>query len=365
MNNTNKVRQQEFIGKSGFYVEDKENLYIYDQVSFGIYKIHCVTNTVDLIMSPEQLLELGLSEVRDLKRCGNKLIMIPSETDIPWIIYDLENGKITRNIPAPEKNKFDQVLKISKDYYLMPVYTTDPLYRFNEHCDFVEKIEHWYKGKKAECWMPTCKDNEIFIPIHNTCKAIKIHADKKIEEIRYRNEIDIHMIDKMKLGICILPWNGEKFFIVDKNNKYTELTAIDANGDFVAMNKFIRVVPIKKGIILLPFAGKEVYLWLYGDESFMPLKIESNISEQNYGIYGEGAYWGYADFGREVYLVPTRYRYAKIDIKTRVMNYYKLEYGSTFSFQDYARWEKNALKKKKIFLIEKSLKDLEEFLEIV
>lgn len=365
MNNINKVRQQEFIGKSGFYVADEENVYIYDEVSFGIYKIYCTTNIVDLIMSYEQLLGFGLSDVRDLKKYGNNLIIIPPETDIPWIIYDLESGEIKRNIPAFEKDRFDRALRINNDYYLVPVYTTEPLYRFNEHCDFLEKIEHWYKGEKEECWMPTCNADEIIIPIHNTCKVLKIHSDRSIEEVRFRNGIDIHMVVKAGGGTCILPWNGEKFFIIDENNEYKELKVINTDGNFMAMDQFIRVVPIKKGIILLPFVGKEVYLWRYGDKSFMPIKIESDISEQNCGIYGGGSYWGYADFENEVHLVPTKYRYAKIDIEKRVMNYCKLKYGSTFSPQEYAMWERSALKKKKNFIIEKNLKDLEEYLEIV
>ena len=340
--------------------------YGYDQVSAAVYRINKKTYVADLFFNPDELQKIGVSVIRDLKIVGDDMVMIPPDTNKSWVVFNLQTQEIKRGYAASKCIYFDCVHEYDHKFYVMPMYTDEPILVFDENYNYEREINGWYKGERTTCYVSSCDKKEMLIPIHHTDCAIRMKANGNVEEIHCQDVDDIYMLVGVGEMLYALPHDGEMILLLDRNgNCIKKIPVIDDDGNHICVKEFVRIVPIEKGILLFPITGKSIYLWKKGDAAFYQIKVCSEMSAENYSLVDEGNYWDYVDLGNEVHLFPGRYRYAVVNPNKREMRFYGLQCGEGFSKDDYIRWKKDVLIRKGNIIKESSPRSLEEFLEII
>ena len=81
----NSSRTEEFVGHFGVSYKDGDNVYAYDDISHGLYKINLNMRKVDLVISFEDIHRDSLKEIKGITKYKNEIILIPFSSDFSWI----------------------------------------------------------------------------------------------------------------------------------------------------------------------------------------------------------------------------------------------------------------------------------------
>ena len=127
----NSSRTEEFVGHFGVSYKDGDNVYAYDDISHGLYKINLNMRKADLVISFEDIHRDSLKEIKGITKYKNEIILIPFFSDFSWIFYDIEEKKIRYDCPFKNKINLSSAITIGNDLFLIPENIYNPIVLFS------------------------------------------------------------------------------------------------------------------------------------------------------------------------------------------------------------------------------------------
>lgn len=364
----NSSRTEEFVGHFGVSYKDGDNVYAYDDISHGLYKINLNMRKADLVISFEDIHRDSLKEIKGITKYKNEIILIPFFSDFSWIFYDIEEKKIRYDCPFKNKINLSSAITIGNDLFLIPENIYNPIVLFSlDKMMIIKTYEKWYKNdtnkkddkKNFKIWGASSYNKMVVFPIINSKRIVCMNFND-INIITLDIPVTISSVSIYKDKIWILPISGEYIYRSNLKGEIVDRVNLLQNEQRISANDFIRVVAIEELVVLFPIYEKNICV--YQPEKKKILQIENKRSF----LYGRlfecnlTPYWDYVVEDEMLHILPCDYRYKRINISAIEDKEYALYYGENI---DCIKYWKMAESINQSRMFEKGKNGLDDFFQ--
>lgn len=364
--NKDYMKNNSFDGLCTLCTQDKDEIYIYDFLSEGIYRIDCDRREVGIVIAPDILFEKKIYDIKSIVKTGGKIYLIPSNIQDGVTTYCFKDNIFDNKSIVNIDMEVGESVSIGQDgFIIVPFWSDDPLVFFSNGEAFVNK--KWCVGYdqniRTQCWGGCRYEDEMIIPLQKTNYFVRTNEKGETKICQCDKEVKIHLITKNDDGIWILPWAENKVYLADENGHIKdELHILEYDGTLNSAGDFARMISVGHITVILSGKGRKVFV-SQGKKDFYPVKQGGRCKHfSNDIIQYSLAFWGYAITDKKICILPYKYRYAEIDLQTAEMSFMELYHDTSFTDEDYNRWKKQVYKKNNFFY-ENDLLSINDFLK--
>ncbi len=364
----NSSRTEEFIGHFGVSYKDGDNVYAYDDISHGLYKINLNMRKVDLVISFEDIHRDSLKEIKGITKYKNEIILIPFSSDFVWVFYDIEEKKIRYDYPFKDKINLSSVITNGNDLFLIPENVYNPIVLFSlDKMKIIKTYEKWYTNdpnkkddeKNFKIWGASSCNEMVIFPIINS-KSIVCMNFKDINIITLDIPVTISSVSIYKDKIWILPISGEYIYNSNLKGEIVDRVNLFQNELRISANDFIRVVAIEELVVLFPMYEKNICVYQSRKKKILQIENKGSFLYGRLFACSLTPYWDYVVEDEILHILPCDYRYKKINISVIEDKEYALYYGENI---DRIKYWKMARFINQNSMFEKSKNGLDDFFQ--
>ncbi len=308
------MNKREFLGRIEVFCLCENELFVYDEITKGIYCIDTVSWSVRILLSREDIFQnkdVGDRAIRGILKKGNEIVLVPQYANREWIHYNLIDGKIERISHLDYEYIVVEVACCGNLFYLIPL----------RHCGFVlcGKSDNFLIQKvnippiDLSAYSETkifghCIDecSNVYFPIVSSDYYLAISEDKVTP---YKAPCVLRSVSAYNNRVYLLPERGECFFAVNHASEKREEIEFDGS----EASDFKRVIAIPGGALFCPTTGSHLYFYNDLKGEFKKIIFEGNhlVGELLYEV--NCSYWTYYLKESGVVFLPLRYRYTEMD----------------------------------------------------
>lgn len=346
----------EFPGKIGYLYAEDNYIWVYDELSKGLYEINLDTMYIKIILDPIQIHKFKDIKIIGIVKRNKDIILIPQLTSDKWIVYETENRLIKYLTPIQPGYKIGEVQQNGDIVYLLPPSTNEPIFLLSlENMNCFKQIFNWYKrNKKIEkiysCWGSSIDGTDVVFPIIKTnyiCKVNKNGAE--FLEVNITNPIVSVSVNLNNMWV--LPTKGNYIYSVNMMGEIKN--SIELSEYFgLSADKLVRIIALKSCVLLLPSEGNSIYIYIEFKKQIVKLDAEIRTGiEKLWEYIGNCPFWNYYIYKEKLYLLPIEHCNLEINLLTFKSIKNKLILNDPISENNYWKWALLLRKKKKMIYL--------------
>ncbi len=297
-----------------------------DEMINGLYSVDKLTLEVKNILDPSQIFKYGRFRIISIFQWKCNVILVPSELDKKWIIYNKEQKKVEYKDIVHLRGKTSGIYISGKRGILIPASSIDPIVIIDlETMERAEIIEKWdskiieKNRKKLGTGTGIIVNEKVYFYLYDTKNVIKIN----------QNTVDVYRLH-IPNGICSMDYSDDKLWILPTKGCYiygidkkgvVEKINLFRNRKLFSASDFIRIVTAGKYIFLLPISKKEIVAYEVQKDKVYFINTEGNNLQNIFPIrVPTTAYWGYYIEGNILYILPLENKLLEVNLNTMKCN---------------------------------------------
>ncbi len=361
---------EEFIGRFGISYKDGKIIYVYDEITHGLYKFELGARKVNLVLTPKDIHRNKIDKIRGISKSGNEIILIPSYLNSEWVFYNKENGKIRYKTPIKEKIRISGAVTVKETLYLIPFDIYNPLTIISlEDENKISLYNGWFSkdnlgNEVYYVWGAFSYNHTVAFPIVNSKQIIYIN-NKEVKPIEVEIPNPIHSICVYEDEFWVLPVIGKRLYMVNVKGNILKEINLSIEGMELSASDFVRVIATKESVFLLPQNGKSIFVYQKRTNQIVQIEGEGEclpgeLFAQSHSVT---PYWDFVIEDKMLHLLPSNERYKRIRLPGLWHSECKLWYGDNINHNMY--WQMIASAKKACIFSEggKGEDTLNEFFE--
>lgn len=357
---------EEFIGRFVLSYKDGDMLYVYDEITHGLYKFSIYHKNVSLVISPETIQHSSFNCIKGISKNENEIVLIPSSLNMAWVFYDVKEQKIRYSTVLKKNIRISGTITIGTNLVLIPfdIYTPIIIVSLN-NMKVIKTYEKWNKLNKENTnfyiWGVSTNGEYVVFPVINS-NYIGCMNIKGIRIITLNIPYSIYSISIYKDKIWILPTSGNYIYASDYNGKIVDKVDLTQTGLMISANRFIRIIAVRENIFLLPKYKGNVYVYQCKENQIIQVGEEETYLRGR--LYEEELipYWDFIVEDETLHLLPRDCRYKRISISSLESEECILCYGKNINYDKY--WNLLACNQKGI-IYEKRENDLVDYFQYI
>lgn len=312
--------------------------------------LHCAnkkTREIRCVVSPMQMYREGYFSVRKLIDWHDKILILPTDLEKTWIVYDIAAEEISYFHPVSFHYVSEESVVIGSGLVCIPFFSNKPVLVIDlDTMQCIDKIDIWQKGKKPEnifeIWSASVAETGISFLLRNSAYWCSIKGGKaQIVTLEIPEPVscaDLCGSDGWALGM-----KGKTLYKFDGNGKCRAEIPIKLQTEFV------RLIATQRYIFLLPQEGSGLYVY---DQYMQRFEImNSGLTENEHLIPDQlyvCSYWDYIIEGKSIQFMPCKYPHLIVDLETLECRQKEPGYPEGFSkkcYWNYYLWIQELRKK--------------------
>lgn len=309
--------------RTGAAVIDDTLIWTIDEIIGGLYTINRVTFEVENVLDPLQVFKYGKFKIQSIFRWKDFIILVPSELNKRWVIYDKKNRVVEYKEVVACTGRTTGIYIIGEMGFLIPATTDVPVIIINiETMTIFQLIRNWNRTIEdssngfLESRTGIIADEDAFFYLFDTKYLIKI-APCAVETFRLQIPYGICSISYSDNGIWVLPTEGNYIYRVDKEGWIIEQVAFNLNNEMISASDFVRIVSTNRYIFLLPLSKRSIYVFDRLNKVFLTVNVkDESLKNKIPALCYTTPYWEYCIENRMLYFMPLENKLLEINLET-------------------------------------------------
>lgn len=306
-----------------------EELWCLDEQIYALCKIDVDNMQAECKISPMEILEEGISEVRKLISWGDKILLLPAQLDQRWGVYDKITGDLQYENFCKEGYQLGQAVLSGDRLIVVPIFATDPvaIISLNEKKIIARQYlqtPYFIPNKKMEIWQIREGYGKIRFLIRGTCFYGQI-KEEEVELVRVHAPEPLECADFYENEVWAVNGCGNCLYHFDEEGNLLESIPIELKTEVTKM------LAKSRYIFLLSVEDR---IWIF-DKNSRQIKQDCTEMEENVSILpplsSEPAYWDYAESEHEIWFLPVLYPLQIMDADTLLCQQKVITYADSFS----------------------------------
>lgn len=328
---------EEFVGRFGISYKDGKIIYVYDEITHGLYKFTFEQRQVMLVLSPYNIHRNTSDRIQGISKIGNELILIPSHLNSEWVFYDVKKSRIRYASPVSDKVSISDAITIKRNLFLIPSDIYNPIILISlDNMRQVKKFDNWYIQNTEKIkigvsiWGAHSLGNQIVFPIINS-NCIGYLNTEKANTISLNVECQILSASMSENRIWVLPTSGEYIYAANFKGEITDTVNLFETNHPVLASDFIRIVVIDRSVFLFPVYRKNIFVYQIDEKKLVEIKTKVRPLWGSLFAQDLIPFWNFIIENKRLHLLPCDYQYETINISSLKSDNYSLYYKDNIS----------------------------------
>ncbi len=314
--------------------QNDEAFWCCDVIIGGLHRVDKFTGKIRCVVSPRQMYQEGFFSVRKLLCWRDKILILPTELNRKWIVYDIATEKIRFIHPVSFPYFSEETIIVGTQAFCVPFVSDKPVLVLDmDTMQCMARLDIFYEGEKTESpfeiWNASVLGNGICFLMRDSNCLCRING----------RDVKTIMLDIPETAGCA-DFYGDEGWVLTSGG--TNLYRIDTDGKCLGRipmkirQEFVRLAATPRYIFLLPREGSTISVY---DQYMQCFKYINSDKPEVGHLLPEplyvGAYWDYMISENQIYFMQCKYALLIVDLDTLEYRQRDLHYSESFSKKNY------------------------------